>query len=203
MISTVENTCFPSSWLWLLLALECFAKITSEKCHLICISIHVTGIGHLFMYFMYLLIRFGFKPSARSKWVNCSVSGWGLLNPYSHIIFNAGPCDCQNPEQFLFIPNQMLWLQINDLNISPTSQGPIHRFGEKEKKKKQKTREDWRVQFIILVLSFSHIEGKKKKKTSFTTWLPSFGYQDGILHWGIKSPWYPLYKSPTDACSYR
>ena len=92
-LSSAERTCFRSPLLWLILSnFEIFAKMICEKHDLICISIHVTGVGH---HFIYLLIRFGLNQAcSKGQVCSCeSFSGWvRSANPPSGHLLTAMLC---------------------------------------------------------------------------------------------------------------
>lgn len=101
--------------IWLILSkLETVTKLY-EKCHLICISIHITRVGH---FFRYLLIRFGFdstlgliQPCCTEYGYSCkSFSEWVRpAKPSSKcllaamLFFNSDLQGCQSPRQSLIV----------------------------------------------------------------------------------------------------
>lgn len=160
-LSSAERTCFCSPLLWLILSnFKIFAKMICEKYNLICISIHITGVGHLFTY---LLIRFGliqacckeqvYSCESFSRWVRPAnlPSGHLLMAMLCFILIFRATGILDSPWLYLC---SMLRVQKSDLNISSTSQGTWGILACSVYWFKAKAFEDWIFQLIILVLSF-------------------------------------------------
>lgn len=164
-----------------------------EKYNLIYISIHIAGVGHLFIY---LLIRFGLIQAwCKEQVYSCeSFSGWVrpaslpsqhlLLAMLCFILIFRATGILNSPWLYL---HPMLRVQKSDLNISSMSQrtwGILTHFSVSVQSKSI-----WSWDFSVNDPSAFILYQQLKRKPSSTVWFICVCHQNRVLkndRWGIK-----------------